>query len=164
LLNERVPGGEQDLPSLLTCRQVLEMATIQGARDCHLDRKIGTLTPGKEADIVMLRMDTINVDTVFIAGNLVKRAGMLVGVDLPKILRAVDASRDGVLARAAAFGPADSGRDVRSSLHRSRLFDGLCITKTRRSRSTRMAFVENALTKRAFVIFVVLRAFVTRDR
>jgi 5-methylthioadenosine/S-adenosylhomocysteine deaminase len=121
LLNERVLGGEQNLPPLLTCRQVLEMATIQGARDCHLDQKIGTLTPGKEADIVMLRTDTINVaplnnaagavvtlmdtsnvDTVFIAGNLVKRAGRLVGVDLPKIRRAVDASRDGVLARAGA--------------------------------------------------------------
>ena len=123
LLNERVLAGEQNLPSLITCRQVLEMATIQGARDCHLDQKIGTLTPGKEADIVMLRtdlinvmplnnaagavvtlMDTSNVDTVFIAGNLMKRGGRLVGVDLPKIRRAVEASREAVLARAGYRG------------------------------------------------------------
>jgi 5-methylthioadenosine/S-adenosylhomocysteine deaminase len=119
LLNERVLAGEQNLPPLLTCRQVLEMATIQGARDSHLDRKIGTLTPGKEADIIMLRMDAINVipvnnavgavvtlmdtsnvDTVFIAGKLMKRGGQLVGVDLPTIRRRVEASRDAVLTRA----------------------------------------------------------------
>jgi cytosine/adenosine deaminase-related metal-dependent hydrolase len=119
LVNERVLAGEQNLPPLLTCREVLEMATIQGARDCHLDRRIGTLTPGKEADIIMLRtdlvnvmplnhapgavvtlMDTSNVDTVFVAGNLVKRGGRLVGVDLPRIRQALETSRDAVLARA----------------------------------------------------------------
>jgi len=119
LLNERVLAGERNLPSLLTCRDVLEMATINGARDSHLDHKIGTLTPGKEADIIMLRtdsinvmpmnnapgtvvtmMDTSNVDTVFIAGNLMKRGGKLIGVDLRKIRQSVEASRDGVLSRA----------------------------------------------------------------
>ena len=123
LLNERVLAGEQNLPPLLTCRQVLEMATIQGARDSHLDHKIGTLTPGKEADIVLLRtdainvvplnnaagavvtlMDTSNVDTVLIAGKLVKRGGALVGVDLPGIRRRVEASREAVLARAGVRG------------------------------------------------------------
>jgi cytosine/adenosine deaminase-related metal-dependent hydrolase len=123
LLNERVLAGEQNVPALLTCRQVLEMATIQGARDSHLDHKVGTLTPGKEADIVMLRtdainvmplnnaagavvtlMDTSNVDTVLIAGNVMKRGGRLVGVDLPKIRRTVEASREAVLARAGYRG------------------------------------------------------------
>src|SRR5213083_2081629 len=60
LLNERALAGQQNLPALLTCRDVLEMATINGARDSHLDQKIGTLTPGKDADIIMLRTDTIN--------------------------------------------------------------------------------------------------------
>jgi cytosine/adenosine deaminase-related metal-dependent hydrolase len=119
LLNERVLAGERNLPGLLTSRQVLEMATIQGARDSHLDHKIGTLTPGKDADIIMLRTDTINVmpvnnaagavvtlmdtsnvDTVFIAGKLMKRNGQLVGVDLAKIRREVEAARVAVLTRA----------------------------------------------------------------
>lgn len=119
LLNERALAGEQNLPRLVTCREILEMATIQGAIDCHLDHKIGTLTPGKEADIIMLRtdainvtplnnvpgavvtlMDTSNVDTVFIAGKIMKRNGRLVDVDLRKIRSTVVASRDAVLARA----------------------------------------------------------------
>jgi 5-methylthioadenosine/S-adenosylhomocysteine deaminase len=119
LLNERVLAGERNPPPLLTCRQVLEMATIQGARDAHVDAKAGTLTPGKDADIIMLRtdainvmpvndaagavvtlMDTSNVDTVFIAGKLMKRNGRLVGVDLARIRRSVEASREAVLTRA----------------------------------------------------------------
>ena len=123
LLNERVIAGEQNLPALLTSRQVLEMATIQGARDAHVDARCGTITPGKDADIIMLRTDTINVmplnnaagavvtlmdtsnvDTVFIAGKLMKRGGTLVGVDLAKIRRTVEASREAVLARAGYKG------------------------------------------------------------
>jgi cytosine/adenosine deaminase-related metal-dependent hydrolase len=40
---------------------VIEMATIGGARAAHLDHKIGTLSPGKEADITVLAVDRINV-------------------------------------------------------------------------------------------------------
>jgi hypothetical protein len=45
-------------------------------------------------------MDTSNVDTVFIAGKLMKRNGQLVGVDLAKIRREAEASRVAVLMRA----------------------------------------------------------------
>ena len=119
LINERALNGEKNLPRLLTSRDVLEMATIDGARTSHLDHKVGTLTPGKEADIVMLRtdainvmplnnapgaivtlMDTSNVDTVLIAGKVMKRGGKLVGVDMNRIRRTVEASRDAVIARA----------------------------------------------------------------
>src|SRR5205085_7343575 len=57
LLNERSFKGEKDLPALLTARDVIEFATLQGARTDGLEGKIGTLTPGKEADIIMLRTD-----------------------------------------------------------------------------------------------------------
>jgi len=43
LVNERALAGELNPPSLLTCRDVIEFATIAGARVAHLDRKIGTL-------------------------------------------------------------------------------------------------------------------------
>jgi 5-methylthioadenosine/S-adenosylhomocysteine deaminase len=113
LINERSIKGEKDLPPLLSSRDVVELATLQGARADGLDGKVGTLTPGKQADIVMLRtdlpntlpfnsaygaivtaMDTSNVDTVMIAGKVLKRAGKLVGVDLAGIARQAAASRD----------------------------------------------------------------------
>jgi 5-methylthioadenosine/S-adenosylhomocysteine deaminase len=119
LANERSLAGEQNLAPLLTCRQVIEMATIGGARVAHLDGKIGTLSPGKEADIIMLAadrinvfplnnvpgtvvtlMDTSNVETVFVAGKIVKWQGKLVDVDLGRLRRLIEKSRDGVLARA----------------------------------------------------------------
>jgi 5-methylthioadenosine/S-adenosylhomocysteine deaminase len=119
LANDRSLAGEQNLPPLVTCRQVIEMATIGGARAAHLDGKIGTLSPGKEADIIMLAgdrinvfplnnvpgtvvtlMDTSNVETVFVAGKIVKWQGKLVGVDLGRLRRLIEKSRDAVLARA----------------------------------------------------------------
>ena len=118
-INERSLRSEQNLPPLLTCQDVLEFATIEGARTAHLDHKVGSLTPGKEADIVLLRtddvnvfplnnapgavvnlMDTRNVDTVFIAGKIMVWQGNLVGVDLNRLRRLADHARDGILARA----------------------------------------------------------------
>ncbi len=49
---QRARRGEQNLPPLLTTRDVLEFATIEGSRCTKLEDKVGTLTPGKEADIV----------------------------------------------------------------------------------------------------------------
>lgn len=113
LINERSIKGEKELPPLLSSRDVIEFATVQGAHANGLDAKVGTLTPGKEADIIILRtdlpntlpfnnaygaivtaMDTSNVDAVFIAGKAVKRGGSLVGVDLNSVRRQATASRD----------------------------------------------------------------------
>jgi cytosine/adenosine deaminase-related metal-dependent hydrolase len=77
-------------------REALEWATINGAKAFQLDRRIGTLAPGKKADIVMLNADDINmapvydpiysiveiagagnVDTVIIDGVVRKRSGKL---------------------------------------------------------------------------------------
>jgi len=49
------------LPQVLTCRQVIEMCTIAGAVANRVFDKVGTLTPGKEADIVMLSVDNLNL-------------------------------------------------------------------------------------------------------
>src|SRR5262249_12482527 len=60
LVNARSLKGETELPPLLTARDVIELATWQGARADGLESKVGTLTPGKEADIVLLRTDLLN--------------------------------------------------------------------------------------------------------
>ena len=100
----------------LTHRDVLEFATIDGARSIMLEDRVGSLTAGKQADIVLLNVnaintapmvdpigtivvfsDTSNVDSVFVAGNAVKRHGQLVGADLEKTFRQLDESRNHIL-------------------------------------------------------------------
>ena len=106
-------AGVLELPKLVTQRDMLESATIGGAENCALESKTGSLTPGKQADIIMINAGTIDlfpknnalctavqgadvgsVDTVFVAGRLVKWRGRLVGVDFPRIRAAMEASRD----------------------------------------------------------------------
>src|SRR5262249_58130840 len=60
LVNERSIKGEKELPPLLASRDVVEFATLQGARANGMEAKIGTLTPGKEADLALLRTDLPN--------------------------------------------------------------------------------------------------------
>ncbi|RZL93101.1 MAG: twin-arginine translocation signal domain-containing protein [Variovorax sp.] len=101
------------LPELLTTRDVLRFATMEGARDLRLDRKTGSLTPGKEADIIILDAEAINVaplnvvpgavvslmersnvETVIVAGKVRKWKGKLLDVDLRRLRRDLEASRD----------------------------------------------------------------------
>ena len=123
-VNERRLRGETDLPKILTSRDVIEFATIEGAKANGLDSKVGTLTPGKEADIIMLRtdrinvlpindpigvvvrgMDSSNVDSVWIAGKPKKRHGHLVNVDLDRVTRLAYESRDYVVAKSGFVLP-----------------------------------------------------------
>src|SRR5690606_37717313 len=64
LIHERRLAGESRVPELITEQDVLEYATIEGARANGLDHKVGTLTPGKEADILLLRTDRINTSPI----------------------------------------------------------------------------------------------------
>jgi cytosine/adenosine deaminase-related metal-dependent hydrolase len=57
----RKVNGDAKAPALVNVRDVLECATVGGATCAGLLDKCGTLTPGKEADIVMIRADDINV-------------------------------------------------------------------------------------------------------
>jgi cytosine/adenosine deaminase-related metal-dependent hydrolase len=111
-------AGDKNPPKFLTAREVLEFATVEGARANGLERKVGTLTPGKDADIVLLKADRLNVwplnnaagavvnlmnpsnvETVFIAGKPRKWRGNLVGVSVPRMLRLAAQARDGVVRR-----------------------------------------------------------------
>jgi cytosine/adenosine deaminase-related metal-dependent hydrolase len=120
LVHERI-GAFTDTPDdafapTLGHRDVLELATIDGARACALEDKVGSLAPGKQADIVLLKVnaintapmvdpvgtivvfaDTSNVDSVFVAGRAVKRGGELVGVDLDGVFHKLDESRNHIL-------------------------------------------------------------------
>ena len=108
-------SGKGGVPNLLTTRRILEFATIDGARATGLADVTGSLTPGKHADVVVLRsdkpnvhpindpigavvwgMDTSNVDSVFVAGKPLKRDGELVGVDMTRVRDLAYGARDHV--------------------------------------------------------------------
>jgi len=111
-------AGKRGLPSFLNSRDVIEFATIEGARANGLLDKTGTLTPGKEADLILLRtdrpnilpvndpigavvwgMDTSNVDSVFVAGKALKRNGNLLNVNIDDLRNKAYQSRDYVVAQ-----------------------------------------------------------------
>jgi cytosine/adenosine deaminase-related metal-dependent hydrolase len=95
----------------MTVNDVLEHVTIKSAQCFGLDREIGSLTPGKQADLILLRKNdinmraaadpvssivlhagTINVDTVIVGGKLVKQHGKLLHRDLDRRLQELDRS------------------------------------------------------------------------
>jgi cytosine/adenosine deaminase-related metal-dependent hydrolase len=53
--------GEANVPAPISVEAVLEAATVNGARAAGLEGSIGTLTPGKQADIIMVRTDGVGV-------------------------------------------------------------------------------------------------------
>jgi 5-methylthioadenosine/S-adenosylhomocysteine deaminase len=117
MLND-IPNGQANIMPedvSLTTREALEWATINGARAMGLGDRVGTLTPGKEADVTLIdttafnlagwnRRDPVgavvlhahpgNVDTVLVAGEVVKRHGALVNVDPAAAVRELERSQD----------------------------------------------------------------------
>jgi len=104
--------GLEPTPDLVTARQALRWATIDGAKVAGIADRTGSLTPGKKADIVIIDGDAVNtypvidlvaavvcaadisnVETVIIDGVIRKRDGRLVA-DLAGPRAAVGASRD----------------------------------------------------------------------
>ena len=84
---------------------MLELATIEGARSMGIDGIVGSLTPGKRADLVMVDTRAVNlavmtepahllveaaqpanVDTVMIDGRIVKRSGRLASLDVGAVV------------------------------------------------------------------------------
>ncbi|OUE42625.1 hypothetical protein BZY94_20965 [Burkholderia territorii] len=115
IATRRQAGGDDE--SVVTVFDMLEFATLQGARANGLGTRCGRLVPGLEADIVLLRVDdmltmplnnaygsvvlgadTRSVDTVIIGGAIRKFHGSLVGVNIDALRDAVNRSRDRLLA------------------------------------------------------------------
>jgi 5-methylthioadenosine/S-adenosylhomocysteine deaminase len=113
------PTPSAGTPAPLTTRDVLRFGTMNGAKALRLDGKTGSLTPGKEADIIILDatrinvaplnqvpgavvslMDRTNVETVIVAGKVRKWKGQVLDVDLPHLREQLGASRDYVFAQA----------------------------------------------------------------
>ena len=111
----RRPPVRPGLP-LLTPRKLLEIATIGTARVLGLDDRIGSLTPGKRADIVLIRKgpfgDSVvkdacahvllqtsprDIDTVLVDGEVRMRAGVLAGFDGARAAAMVRSSRQRIL-------------------------------------------------------------------
>ena len=126
------PGRQFRTRTPLDARSALHWATLGSAAACGLADRVGSLTPGKEADIVLLRADDItlagwdrrnpagtivqqagvhNVEVVLVAGRVVKRDGRLVA-NAANAVRALEETSAHVHARVAETGGFDAPQDV----------------------------------------------------
>lgn len=106
-------------PTLLTASDVLRFATLRGAEALGLDSRTGTLTVGKDADIILLDanalnvtplnnvagtvvtlMERSNVDSVMVAGKFRKWAGAMVDIDMSTLRAKIEDSRNRLFERA----------------------------------------------------------------
>lgn len=108
-------GGVRET-STIPVREALRWITIEGARMLGLEARIGTITPGKQADLTFIRADALNlwpvhdpaatvimqaglanIDSVMIAGRWRKRDGKLLGIDAPRLREALAASGERII-------------------------------------------------------------------
>ncbi len=97
--------------STISTREALSWITLEGAKMLNAEDRIGSLAPGKQADLVLFRAGDLNlqpvhdpvstvvmqaslanIDSVMVAGVWRKRAGLLLDVDLPPLIAALNAS------------------------------------------------------------------------
>jgi cytosine/adenosine deaminase-related metal-dependent hydrolase len=107
-------------PQRLKPKRLVELATIEGAKLLGLSDKVGSLTPGKRADLIMVRTHDLNmapvgdpyyalvfqgqpsnVDTVVVDGRVLVRNGRHTALDVGKTVQEAAASARGIMERAA---------------------------------------------------------------
>lgn len=115
--------GSEYHPKTLQAHNLLKAATVDGAACAGLQDKIGSLTLGKQADIILINAKDINlypsgnafgtvvhaaersnIDTVMIGGRIVKQGGNILGVDSERLRAAIDESHEHLFA-AAGYQP-----------------------------------------------------------
>lgn len=116
-------SGAMPIALAYTVRDALEWATINGAEACGLDAEIGSITPGKQADIIVVgngsfamrpmheplgsivfQATTRDVGTVLIAGKIMKQAGKLTGVDSDRLAAQAESAAGEILDRVRESG------------------------------------------------------------
>lgn len=131
-LSELSDDPDVDFAPALDHRDVFRFATAAGAEACGLGSRTGTITPGKAADLVLVRADAVNtypmidpiaavvscadvsnVDTVIVGGRIRKRHGVLTDVDLPALRARVGAARDHVLHTGGSDAPQPAAEHTR---------------------------------------------------
>jgi cytosine/adenosine deaminase-related metal-dependent hydrolase len=109
-------------PVTITVRDVLGFATLEGARTVGLADKVGTITPGKDADLILVPRHALNlapmgdpvgalvlgghagnVEGVIVAGRAVKWNGRLLNADPRRALELLERSRDYLYAQTRAY-------------------------------------------------------------
>lgn len=107
--------------STITTHEALSWATVDAARMLGMSDRIGSLTPGKQADIVVIKADSLNmqpvhdpvssvvmhaslanIDSVMIAGTWAKRAGQLAYRDVAAKVEHLKHSGERILAETMA--------------------------------------------------------------
>lgn len=118
-VTQSVENGKARNEFHLTARRTLELATIAGARSMGMDEITGSLTTGKRADLLLLRIDQpnlgvfadpahmvvsaaqpMNIDTVIVDGRILKRNGVSTVLDMAQIGRDANAALAAVRRRA----------------------------------------------------------------
>lgn len=111
--------GQSEAEFSVPARRMIQAATIDGARGLGLGDVTGSLTPGKRADLIMVRTDDVtiapftdpanmiatatgaeHVDTVVVDGRILKRGGRLTTIDARQVVRDAAQSLEALLARA----------------------------------------------------------------
>ncbi|KAK5942969.1 hypothetical protein PMZ80_003974 [Knufia obscura] len=137
------------LPSVAQkCYQVLRMATMGGAEAVGLKNVIGSITPGKRADLLITRCDSTrltpvhdpvgalvlyanasDIDTVFIDGEVVKNKGVLTGSDWPAVRSDLRDSARAIMERAARAPRAELQQRAERIVKGNQLDPGVIQTK-----------------------------------
>jgi cytosine/adenosine deaminase-related metal-dependent hydrolase len=120
----KIAAGVENVKSLTefkyTARRMLKVGTLDAAKVLGVDDRIGSLTPGKRADIVMVSTDALNmapytdpanmliestmpenVDTVVVDGRILKQGGKLAAIETGEVIRAAQSSFNEVRKRTA---------------------------------------------------------------